>query len=178
MDPALCADRGPDADEPGVPVEHLDLVVRLELTDLRAADLVWRVREAHEPVADPPAFRAERRLAERELPRRLDLAALAPPARSLERRAPPARQVRLAVRVVAGREREGSRRLDDHRDVVPAAPPEGDEEQAGGAAQGHERHEQERQERYPRAARSQRPVDEARTDGRPTAGAPDDRDRG
>ena len=74
MQPALLAVRAQDQPVGAVLLEQLDLVALVEVADLRAAELVGRIEQADDAVADDPALapveRADEALVEGEARRR------------------------------------------------------------------------------------------------------------
>ena len=99
VEPALLAIGAEDQPVGAVLLEQLDLVALVEEADLRAAQLIGRVEQAHDPIADDPALAAVERpdetLVEGQPRRRRGVADRIGLAGLEERRPPPARHERL-----------------------------------------------------------------------------------
>ena len=101
VEPALLAVRRDDEPVGAVLLEQLDLVALVEVADLRAAQLVGRVQQPDDAVADEPALatrdRSDEALAEGQPRGRSRIADRVGLARLQQRRTPPAREEQLEV---------------------------------------------------------------------------------
>ena len=119
VEPALLAVGREDEPVGAVLLEQLDLVALVEVADLRAAQLVGRVQQAHDAVADDPPLatrdRSDEALAEGQARGRSRIADRVGLAGLEQRRTSPAREEQLEVDVVLDARHD--RGCDGHRVV-------------------------------------------------------------